>query len=100
MSLSKTTYLYRIRVTHDVDGDPSLVETISRQALIEDGKLLSEVELPPVTVNPKTPEIIAAAKHFADVIAKVAADETAEAARLAAEAAAAKAAASAAEDNA
>lgn len=98
MALIEKTYLYRIRILHNSDGDVTLVETVTRTAIFRDG-----AELPGAT---ETVDVFPAEKlgpQVASLLASMnaakaeAEEEAAEAVRKAAKKAAKEAAKKAAE---
>lgn len=93
MALAKTDYLYRVRILFEPDGSLSLVETVNKEVVTEDGAVIhskdSTVQTYPVA------HLAAAVQTLLAEIKRVGADEAqrvADAAKAAAEAAATKAA--------
>jgi hypothetical protein len=90
MSLEKRDYLYRIRVLFDRDGNLSLVETVNKCAIVDDGAVISESDskVQSVSVGTLGPAVAALLAEIDRAKAEDEAARQAELARLAAEEAA------------
>ena len=92
MSLAKLSYLYRVRIMFEVDGTPTLVETVHKDAVTEHGEVLSETERVQKYTSAK---MSAAVANLLKEIERVGAEDAVEEAARKQAAAEAKAAAAA-----
>lgn len=84
MSLTKQTYLYRARVLFEPDGSLNSVETVHHTAILEDGVVVSRG--PDTVTLYSKPKAQAAVAAFIAELARIGAEEAAEAETAKAEA--------------